>query len=219
MDYIISLQQTADFLKSSDLANKYGPYLKEFLPAGSINTRAEVVDYMAQTAYESAGYTRMVESLNYTTTSRLVEIFKKYIKDEKTAKAYLHNPEKLANLVYANRMGNGSVDSGDGYRFRGRSPIHLTGRSLYTIFGVRIYGDGKKFTEGAGPDLIAGPEYGTRAAVWYWTWRGLNSYSQTGDYKGLTKAINGGLNGYDDYDRSDLDSRIDWKIRAEKIFI
>jgi putative chitinase len=145
--------------------------------------------FIAQCAHESAGFTRRIENLNYS-GDRLPVIFPKYFPDEVLARSYHRQPEKIANKVYANRMGNGPTESGDGWKFRGRGYIQLTGKDNYTKCGKDI-----------GVDLIATPEYleaptgAIASAIWYWNTRKLSELADDADMVTITKRINGGTHG------------------------
>ncbi|NCV80024.1 MAG: hypothetical protein EBW25_04485, partial [Actinobacteria bacterium] len=111
--------------------------LSQLLPDYEINTPQRIAAFMAQCAHESGNFVFLTENLNYKAES-LMKIFGKYFKDMATAKAYEKKPEKIANRIYANRMGNGDEASGDGYRYRGRGLIQLTGKTNYTWFAASL---------------------------------------------------------------------------------
>lgn len=148
--------------------------------------------FIAQIAHESGGFNAVVENLNYSAKG-LMTTFKKYFPDEATAKAYERQPEKIANRVYANRMKNGPESSGDGWKFRGRGLIQLTGRDNYT-----------RFSQGLGISLdetvayLETPEGAVSSAGWFWDNNSLNAFCDRDDFVGLTKRINGGTIGLED---------------------
>ena len=148
--------------------------------------------FIAQIAHESGGFNAVVENLNYSAKG-LMGTFKKYFPDEATAKAYERQPERIANKVYANRMKNGPENSGDGWKFRGRGLIQLTGRDNYT-----------RFSEGLGISLedtvayLETPEGAVSSAGWFWDNNSLNAFCDRDDFIGLTKRINGGTIGLQD---------------------
>ncbi len=148
--------------------------------------------FIAQTAHESGGFNFVKENLNYSAKGLMVT-FKKYFPTEDLAKQYERKPEKIANRVYANRMGNGDENSGDGYRFCGRGLIQLTGRNNYT-----------KFAEDLGisvEDTVAyleTPAGAVSSAGWFWDNNNLNQYCDKDDFVTLTKRINGGTIGLED---------------------
>jgi putative chitinase len=165
--------------------------LNPAMAEAEINTRLRQAAFIAQVAHESQGFSRFVENLNYR-ADRLLEVFGKYF-DPEEAQEYAHQPEKIANRVYANRLGNGNESSGDGWRYRGRGFIQLTGKDNYREAGRFLNQDlvGK-------PELVEGLEVGARVAGWYWTSRDLNPYADRGQFDTITKKINGGQNGLRD---------------------
>ncbi len=148
--------------------------------------------FLAQTAHESGGFNFVKENLNYSAKG-LMGTFKKYFPTEDLAKQYERQPEKIANRVYANRMGNGDESSGDGYRFCGRGLIQLTGRNNYT-----------KFAEDLGISIeetvayMETPQGAVSSAGWFWDNNNLNQYCDKDDFVMLTKRINGGTIGLED---------------------
>jgi putative chitinase len=148
--------------------------------------------FVAQTAHESGGFNFVKENLNYSAKG-LMGTFKKYFKDEATAKAYERQPEKIANRVYANRMANGDEASGDGYRFCGRGLIQLTGRANYTKFAADL---GISIEDTVA--YLETPAGAVSSAGWFWDNNNLNQYCDKDDFVTLTKRINGGTIGLED---------------------
>ena len=163
-------------------------YLNLVLTA-SINTPLRAAAFLAQIAHESGELTKLEENLNYS-WQRLRAVFRKYFPNDDTAKVFHRRPEMIANLVYANRMGNGPESSGDGWKYRGRSPIHLTGKSNYARCGTVLCIDLVN-----NPDLAKSLEHGFWVADWFWHDRHLNQLADVGDFRGITFKINGGYNG------------------------
>ncbi len=165
--------------------------LNAILPTHGINTKARIAAFLAQAGHESGHFKARVENLNYSAKA-LLSVFPKYFDAERAAE-YQRKPEKIASRVYANRMGNGDEASKDGWKYRGRGYIQLTGKDNYTRCGKDL-----------GVDLLATPEYletiegAIKSACWYWTTNKLNQYADSGDIKALTKRINGGYNGLED---------------------
>jgi len=161
----------------------------------AINTPLRLAHFLSQCGHESGGFKVVKENLNYRAKG-LRSIFKKYFTDDATALLYERKPEKIANLVYASRMGNGDKASGDGYKFRGRGYIQLTGKDNYTAFGKAIGVDIL-----ANPDLVA-TKYPLLSAAWYWNSRKLNAVADQGATDAVvtkaTKLVNGGTIGLDD---------------------
>ena len=113
------------------------PQLPEAIELFQINTPLRLAHFLAQCSHESGDFKLTTENLNYSVKG-LMSVFHKYFPNEAIAKQYERQPEKIANKVYASRMGNGSEQSGDGYKFRGRGYIQLTGKDNYKAFGDHI---------------------------------------------------------------------------------
>lgn len=153
----------------------------------NIITKEQVAMFLAQCGHESGGFTRFTENLNYS-TDRLLTVFPKYFKTRSDAEKVAHNPRAIANIVYANRMGNGDVNSSDGYKYRGRGIIQLTGRTNYTKFTSYI-GEPDKLSN---PDELNTIHYYVLMGVWFWK---INQLQTMNNIETVTKRINGGLNG------------------------
>ena len=163
--------------------NTVGQYYELFYPA------LRLAAFVAQTAHESGGFNFIKENLNYSADG-LLKVFGKYFPTAELAAQYARQPEKIANRVYANRMGNGDENSGDGFKFRGRGLIQLTGRNNYTSLAQSL--------ELTIEDTIVYLETSsgaTASAGWFWDNNKLNNYCDNNDFVGLTKRINGGING------------------------
>jgi putative chitinase len=132
--------------------------------------------------------------LNYSAKA-LDAVFGKYfVRAGRDANEYARQPEKIANVVYANRMDNGDTDSGDGWRYRGRGPIQLTGKANYTAFSEDMDVDAVD-----DPDQVSeDKKIALMSAIWFWNKNGLNKYADSGDIKTMTKRINGGYIGLED---------------------
>lgn len=190
------------------------PYLdplNRLMSLYGIDNPIRAAAFLAQIAHESGDFTRVSENLNYsadglanTWASRYAERDAKGAaikvalngqlrnKPNALALSLSRNPTAIANNVYANRMGNGSDASGDGWKFRGRGLKQLTGADNYTDCGRDIGVD-----LCANPDLLLQPAYAVESACWFWKSNGLSAYADKGDFSGLTMRINGGLNGLD----------------------
>jgi len=147
--------------------------------------------FLAQCAHESSYFRLVNENLNYSADG-LRKIFPKYFKD-RDADDYNRQPEKIANVVYASRMGNGDEDSGDGWKFHGRGFIQLTGKSNYEACGKAL--DKDLISD---PSYLETPEGAARSAAWFWHKNGLNKYADADDIVGCTKRVNGGTIGLED---------------------
>jgi putative chitinase len=136
------------------------------------------------------------ENLNYSAQG-LCKVFPKYFPNMDIATQYQKQPEKIANRIYSSRMGNGDESSGDGYKYRGRGPIQLTGRSNYTQFAKDMFDDWQNVVDN--PDWVtADRDFALMSAIWFWNKNGLNVQADNGDIKLMTKKINGGYIGLDD---------------------
>lgn len=160
-----------------------------------INTPLRLCHFLAQCAHESGNFKAVTENLNYGPVS-LLKVFKKYFPTEPKASEYARKPEKIANLVYGNRMGNGPESSGDGWKYRGRGYIQLTGKVNYQSFDKVV---DENVTEN--PDLVA-TKYPLLSAAWFWNSRTLNTLADKGatdvDVTAITKKVNGGTHGLED---------------------
>lgn len=169
-----------------DVAKQFELPLDAAMTAFTINTPKRAAAFLAQAAHESIGFTRLQENLSYSTPERLMEVFKGRFSGLADAAQYLRQPEKLANRVYANRLGNGDTSSGDGWRFRGRGLFQLTGRANYMAAGDGLGTDYK-----ANPDLVAEPPDAAFTAAWYWAVGNLNAMADVGQVDVITRRING----------------------------
>ena len=162
------------------------------LPRYDITTVERVAAFLAQCGHESADFTVLKENLNYSAEG-LNKVFPKRFPTVAAAQPYNRNPEKIANKIYADRMGNGPEASGEGYKYRGRGAIQLTGKENYS-----------KFAASLGMDLTAAVTYcetlegAIESACWFWTTNKLNALADATDIVALTKRINGGTIGLED---------------------
>lgn len=160
-----------------------------------INTPLRLAHFLAQCGHESGGFKVVTENLNYSAKG-LLSIFKKYFTTEALAKSYERKPEKIANRVYSSRMGNGNEASGEGYKFRGRGYIQLTGKSNYAEFSRAIGEDCVAY-----PDLVAS-KYPLASAAWFFHKNGLHKIADEGASDAVvtkvTKRVNGGTIGLQD---------------------
>jgi len=169
---------------STSTSNQLAPALEAGRVSAGLTTSLRVAHFMAQIAHESAGFTRLEENLNYS-AERLCAVWPKRFPTPASAALYARNPVELANKVYGGRLGN--TNAGDGWRFRGRGLIQLTGRANYEEYGVA--GD---------PEIAAQPRDAARLALAYWTKKALNDEADRDDIEAITRAINGGLVGIED---------------------
>jgi putative chitinase len=155
-----------------------------------MNTINRMSHFLAQCAHESGNWRVTRENLNYSAAG-LLGVFPRYF-TQATAAQYARKPQMIASRVYANRMGNGDEASGDGWKFRGRGFIQLTGKNNYTAFNKTVPKDVIE-----SPELVEG-EYALESAAWFWTTNNLNQLSDTGTVQQVTRRVNGGLNGIAD---------------------
>jgi len=166
--------------------------LNETFQRFNILTPIQQAAFIGQAGHESGNFKLLSENLNYRAET-LVKIWPKRFPSLEFAKQYEKNPQKIANSVYANRMGNRDEASGDGYRFRGRGLFQLTGHAGYYHAGQAF---GEDFV--MHPDLVATPRYAAMTAGWFWDTHKLNQYADRQDFLMMTKKINGGTIGLDD---------------------
>jgi putative chitinase len=191
-DFILSKEQLEDLIPKNSYVEYWHEALSQCLPDYDINTPRRVAAFIAQCAHESGGFVFLQENLNYKAES-LMRVWPKYFKDLATAQRYAHNPERIANRAYANRMGNGDEASGDGWRFCGRGLIQLTGKDNYQAFADSIETELEDI-----PHYLATFEGAVQSACWFWESNNLNKWADMGDITTLTKKINGGTLGLDE---------------------
>ena len=169
--------------------------MPEVIEKFQINTPLRIAHFLAQCGHESGGFKLVRENLNYSSKG-LLTTFKKYFPTEQKAKLYERQPEKIANLVYGSRMGNGDETSGDGFRFSGRGYIQLTGKNNYTAFDKIVE---ENLLEQ--PGLVA-TKYPLLSAAWFWSTNKLNLLADKGatdaDVTAITRRVNGGTIGLPD---------------------
>jgi len=162
------------------------------LPKYEITTVERVAAFLAQCGHESADFTILKENLNYSADG-LAKVFPKRFPSAAAAQPYHRNPEKIANKIYSDRMGNGNEASGEGYKFRGRGAIQLTGKENYSKFAKSI--DMSVDEAVSYCETIDGA---IESACWFWKTNNLNTLADNTDIVGLTKRINGGTIGLED---------------------
>lgn len=191
----LTLAQLQQLLPRNPYVKQWHHALEQLLPDYEINTAQRIAAFIAQCAHESGGFTALKENLNYKAAT-LRKIFPKYFPTDEIANQYASLPNKqeaIANLVYANRMGNGPPESGDGYRFCGRGLIQLTGRDNYSWFAASLNISVEEASE-----YLQTFEGAAQSACWFWETNNLNRWADAGDIVMLTKKINGGTIGLED---------------------
>ena len=169
--------------------------LAQLLPDYEIDTPQRIASFIAQCAHESGNFRAIKENLNYRAPT-LRKLFSKYFPTDELATVYANMPNKqeaIANRIYANRMGNGPEESGDGYRYCGRGLIQLTGKTNYSLFAESL-----EISVEEASEYLQTFEGAAQSACWFWESNNLNRFADVGDIKGLTKAINGGFIGLED---------------------
>ena len=177
-------------LKELGIDAKWDIPLNQVFVKYDLDTPKRQAAFIGQCAVESANFTRLQENLNYS-AQRLTQVWPSRFPNINMAEAYAHNPEKLADFVYAGRMGN--LQDGDGWKFHGRGLIQLTGRENYANCGSGV---GVDLIDN--PDLLLTPKYAALSAGWFWNRKQLNLLADSQEYGAMTRRINGGLTGLDE---------------------
>lgn len=186
-------QQVEQLLHGNPDIDEWSSAMSLLFPKYEINTPARIAGFVAQCGHESQNFKTLEENLNYSAEG-LNKIFPKYfVKAGRDAQAYHRQPEKIANIVYAGRMGNGDTASGEGWKFRGRGVIQLTGKDNYSRFAKHI---GKSIDETI--EYLKTKQGALESACWFWETNGLNEIADSGDIVAMTKRINGGTIGLED---------------------
>ena len=185
-------QQLAQLIPGNPYIPQWYHALSMILPDYGIDTVPRVAAFVAQCAHESANFKFLKENLNYKAES-LMRVWPSRFPNMDVARQYAMQPEKIANKVYSDRMGNGPESSGDGWRYAGKGLIQLTGRDNYTRFAESIETPVEEI-----PDYLGTFEGAVQSACWFWEVNGLNQWADAGDILTLTKRINGGVIGLED---------------------
>jgi len=185
-------EQLKEMIPRNPYVSQWYEAVSSILPEYEINTPQRVAAFLAQCAHESGGFVFLKENLNYKAPS-LRKVFPKYFPDDATAASYANKPERIANRVYANRMGNGDESSGDGWRYCGRGLIQLTGKDNYTFFAASLDIPVEEASE-----YLQTFEGAVQSACFFWEQNNLNKWADAGDILTLTKRINGGTIGLED---------------------
>lgn len=191
-NFILTKEQLAQLIPGNPYLDYWYHALEQALPDYDINTPRRVAAFIAQCAHESGGFKFLKENLNYRAES-LMRVWPRYFPDLATAQRYAGKQEMIANRAYANRMGNGPEESGDGWKFCGRGLIQLTGRNNYQMFADSIETPIDEI-----PSFLATFEGAVQSACWFWENNNLNQWADAGDIVTLTKRINGGTLGLAD---------------------
>lgn len=191
-DFVLSKEQLGQIIPGNPYLDQWYDALVQILPGYEINTAQRVAAFLAQCAHESNSFRALKENLNYRAES-LVRTWPRHFPTLIIAQKYAHNQEAIANRAYANRMGNGDEQSGDGSKYCGRGLIQLTGKSNYQLFADSIETPIEEI-----PEYLATFEGSVQSACWFWDTNSLNQHADTGNIEKMTKIINGGTLGLDD---------------------
>lgn len=179
----------ANQLQKLHIGPEWVPALNDTFARFGIATPRQQAGFIGQCSHECGNFKVLEENLNYRAAT-LMKLWPKRFPTLEIANEYAGNARKIANKVYSSRMGNRDESSGDGYRFRGRGAIQLTGHSGYYHAGQAL---GVDFVKD--PDLVATPTYAALTAGWFWSTHKCNELAEAADWTGLTKKINGGVIG------------------------
>ena len=182
----------SDQLKRLHIDESWTDPLNETFQRFNITTNNQKAMFIGQLSHECGNFRILEENLSYRAAT-LMKLWPKRFPTQEIANAYEKNPKKIANNVYSSRMGNRDESSGDGFRFRGRGCIQLTGHANYFHAGKAL---GVDFV--ANPDLVATPKFAALTAGWFWSTHNCNAPADALDYTKVTKIINGGTIGLDD---------------------
>lgn len=180
---------TAEQLQRLKIGAAWAPALNETFAKFSIFSPKEQAAFIGQCSHECANFTTLEENLNYRAET-LMKLWPKRFPSADVANKYARDPKRIGNYIYANRMGNRDEASGDGFRFRGRGCIQLTGHDSYWHCGQAL---GQDFV--MEPDLVKTPMYAAMSAGWFWSTHKCGPLALSGDDAALCKRINGGLFG------------------------
>lgn len=191
MAFEFTLKHAEELLKGNKNVAAWHKAMAALFPKYKINTPERIAGFIAQCGHESNNFTVLEENLNYSADA-LNKIFPKYfVRAGRDAQAFHRKPEAIANVIYSGRMGNNQP--GDGYRFRGRGVIQLTGRDNYTAFGKTLNMSAEQVI-----DYVTTVKGALESALWYWNSRNLNAAADAKDIVKMTKLVNGGTIGLED---------------------
>jgi putative chitinase len=169
----------------AELAQRWQAPMEAAMAEFGITTPRRIAAFLAQVGHESCSLARLEESLTYRTPERLMQVWPRRFPTLGSALPYVRNPEGLANLVYANRGGNGGPESGDGWRYRGRGPLQITFADGYRRAGQAL---GLPLVQQ--PGLLLAPEHGSRSAAWYFAAAGCLPLADAGDFDAVSDLVN-----------------------------
>lgn len=191
MTTLITANQLANCMPKCKEPEVWAPILDNRLFEIGVVEPQQIAAFISQTGHESVNFNVLEENLNYSADG-LRKIFGKYFRTT-NPDTYARNPRKIASRVYANRMGNGSEESGDGWRFRGRGILQVTGRNNYEKCSSYLFNDRGVLLDD--PDMLLEKEPAMMSAIWYWD---VNNLKDVTNFTELTRRINGGTHGIED---------------------
>jgi len=194
---MITQEQLQACLPSNRNINDWYDIVVDYFDKYEINTPERQAAFLSQCGHESADFRLVEENLNYGAKG-LRATFPRYFPTDALANSYQRQPEKIANHVYANRMGNGNEASGDGWKYHGRGVLQITGKNNYSKCSQDVFGDDRLVDQ---PELLIEHDGAMASACWYWNIHNCNAVADTEDTATLTRIINGGENGLDDRER------------------
>lgn len=175
------------------LAKQFADPLARAFDRFGIDSPVRKAAFIAQATHESQGFARLEENCRWTDPARIMQFFPSSVHDIATAQTLVKQPERLANFVYANKIGNGDYASGEGWKYRGRGLFQLTGRSNYSAAGMAL---GRPYKDQ--PELVSQPLDACMTAAWYWSERHLNDLADASLIDAITRKINPAMAGADD---------------------
>lgn len=189
----LSREQFSELLPNTDADVWLGP-INATLPHFDINTPKRIAAFLGNCAHESNEFRTLEENLNYSANG-LRRVWPSRFPSDEVAQQYARNPRKIANRAYGNRMGNGPEYTGEGWKYRGRGIIQLTGKLNYRNCSMELFGDERLVDD---PDLLLQPDYALYSACWFWNKNNLSAAADRGDVVKITRVINGGMNGHEE---------------------
>lgn len=186
---MIETDQLKQILPSCKDPETWAFELSVVLPNYDISSKERIASFLSQVGHESADLNIIQENLNYSAQG-LRKVFPKYFPDDRIAASYARQPVWIASRVYANRMGNGGEQSREGWKYRGRGVLQVTGKNNYARCSDYLFGDERLIDD---PDLLLDPNNALLSACWFWDVNNLNDYAN--DVNRTTKIVNGGFNG------------------------
>ena len=200
------------FPKSTAFVDIYLPFVQRVTLKKAINTPRRLAAFLAQVGHESAGFTALLENLNYSADGLAATWGSRFAQKDSAgnyimkmdggrlrrvpnsdAQKLHRKPEAIANRVYSSRLGNGDESTGEGWLYRGRGLIQITGKTNYQLCSLGLFGDERLLTT---PQLLQEWQWAVESAAWYWDSRNVNALVDADDFERVTKAINGGLHGH-----------------------